>query len=146
MKSPIHHRFARLASWRTAIPALLLFLLIPPSGKAQDVGQIECARAGDFVFLYSSILTLDIRSTLQCGQQVEITGRYDNYFGVRTAKGETGFVTLDSISLLKTTPGAKPVLAPTKEPAREKLHYDQPDEPSASPANAPGSNQFVVLL
>jgi len=119
---------------------------MPASGKAQDVGQIECARAGDYVYLYSSILTLDIRATLQCGQQVEITGRYDSYFAVRTAKGEIGYVPLDSVSLLRTTPGAKPVLAPTKGPAREKLHYDQPDKSADAPANAPGSNQFVVLL
>ena len=67
-------------------------------------------RVGDFVYLYSSMTTLDIRATLQCGQQVEVTGRYDQYFGVRTANGQTGYVPIDFLLLLKTAPGAKPVL------------------------------------
>jgi hypothetical protein len=41
-----------------------------------------------------------IRSTLQCGEVVAITGRFDNFFGVRTAKGETGFVPLGKLVVL----------------------------------------------
>jgi len=89
VKSLLHRRSTQLAQHCAPILVLPLFLLLPAVSQAQDLGQIECARAGDYTFLYSSIVTLDIRSTLQCGQQVEITGRYDNYFGVRTAKGET---------------------------------------------------------
>ncbi|MGA2096686.1 MAG: hypothetical protein ABSH39_10340 [Candidatus Acidiferrum sp.] len=95
----------------------------PTLSKAQDIGQVECARAGDCAFLYSSIVTLDVRATLQCGQQVEIVGRYDNYYGVRTAKGKVGYVTIDSLVILKTTPGTKPVLAPTAatQPRKARL-------------------------
>jgi hypothetical protein len=125
--------------------ALLFYLLAPALCKAQDRGQVECARPGDYVYLYSSMITLDIRATLQCGQQVEITGRYDMYFGVRTAKGETGYVPLDSVLLLKTVPGAKQTLPPTKEPAREKIHYDQPNKPADPPSNRPDLDKFVIL-
>jgi hypothetical protein len=142
---PIHRRFASLLSWNARVSALLLCLLAPALSKAQDVGQVSCTRADDYVYLYSSMTTFDIRGTLQCGQQVEITGRYDTYFGVRTAKGETGYVPLDSLLLLKTAPGAKPVLPPTTAPAREKIHYDQPSK-SPDPPNASASTQFLVLL
>jgi hypothetical protein len=130
----------------TRLLALAFCLLAPALCKAQDIGQVECARSGDYVYLYSSMITLDIRATLQCGQQIEITGRYDSYFGVRTAKGETGYVPLDSILLLKTTPGAKPALPPVKEPAREKIHYDQPSASTEPPPKSSGSTQFLSLL
>jgi hypothetical protein len=126
--------------------AFVFCLLAPALCKAQELGQVECARSGDYVYLYSSMITLDIRATLQCGQQVEITGRYDNYFGVRTAKGETGYVPLDSVLLLKTTPGAKPTLPPVKEPAREKIHYDQPATSAEPPSKSSASTQFLKLL
>src|ERR1700675_1534861 len=142
----IHPLLLRPALWTARVIALLPCLLAPAFCSAQDLGQLESARPGDYVYLYSSMITLDIRATLQCGQQVELTGRYDMYFGVRTAKGETGYVPLDSVLLLKTTPGAKPTLPPTKEPAREKIHYDQPSKPADTPSNAPGSTQFLVLL
>ena len=92
------------------------------------------------------MVSLDIRGTLQCDQQVEITGRYDSYFGVRTAKGETGYVPQDSLLLLKTAPGAKPVLAPSNAQVREKIHYDQPGATANPPSNAPDPSKFVVLL
>jgi hypothetical protein len=125
--------------------ALLFCLLAPALGKAQDLGQVECARPGDYVYLYSSMITLDVRATLQCGQQVEITGRYDNYFGVRTAKGETGYVPLGSLLQLKTTPGAKPTLPPTKEPTREKTFYDQPTK-SAEPRSSTSDLAKTLIL
>lgn len=128
----------------TTLLALLFYLLAPSLSKAQDIGQVECARPGDYVYLYSSMITLDVRATLQCGQQVEITGRYDNYFGVRTAKGETGYVPLNALLLLKTTPGAKPTLPPTREPTREKTFYDQPTTEPRS--NAPDLAKTLILL
>jgi len=123
------------------ILAVLFYLLAPALSRAQDLGQVECARPGDYVYLYSSMITLNVRATLECGQQVEITGRYDNYFGVRTVKGETGYVPLGSLLLLKSTPGVKPTLPPTKEPTREKTFYDQP-EPRP---NAPGLAKALIL-
>ena len=141
------HFFSRTRSmWTSPLACLLLCFLAPAVCKAQGVGQVQCARAGDFVYLYSSMTTLDIRATLQCGQQVEVTGRYDQYFGVRTADGQTGYIPIDFLLLLKTAPGAKPVLAPTKDAPREKMAYDSPAKKPDAPAGAPASAQFLVLL
>jgi len=146
VKFALHH-FSRIQGNRLLKPFCLLLCLIAPAiCKAQGVGQVECARPGDFVYLYSSMTTLDVRLTLQCGQQVEVTGRYDQYFGVRTADGQTGYVPIDFLLLLKTAPGAKPVLAPTKETQREKLAYDPPAKKPEVPANAPASAQILILL
>jgi hypothetical protein len=122
--------------------ALLFCLLAPSLSRAQDLGQVECTRPGDYAYLYSSMITFDVRGTIPCGQQVEITGRYDNYFGVRTAKGETGYVLLDS---LKTTPGAKPTLPPTAESTREKTFYNQPTKPAEPRSNAPDPAKTLIL-
>lgn len=146
MKSPVHLYFPLAALRNWSVLALLLFLLSPAHCKAQEIGQVECARSGDYVYLYSSMVSLDIRGTLQCGQQVEITGRYDSYFGVRTAKGETGYVPQNSLLLLKSAPGSKPVLAPSNAPVREKIHYDQPGSTAPPPSNAPDPSKIVVLL
>jgi hypothetical protein len=145
VKSPIHPVLLPRFLWTARVLALLACLFAPGFCNAQDLGQVECARSGDYVYLYSSMITLDIRGTLQCGQQVEITGRYDLYFGVRTAKGETGYVPQDSLLLLKTTPGAKPTLPATKEPAREKIHYDQPSSPADAPSKAPDPKTLLLL-
>jgi len=127
---------------KATLLALLLYPLAPALSRAQDLGQVECVRPGDYVYLYSSLITFDVRATIQCGQQVEITGRYDNYFAVRTAKGETGYVLLDS---LKTTPGAKPTLPPTTEPTREKTFSNQPTKSAEPRSNAPDLDQTLVL-
>jgi hypothetical protein len=141
------HHFSRIQSkLPVRLACLLLCLVAPAAGRAQGVGQVECARPGDFVYLYSSMTTLDVRATLQCGQQVEVTGRYDQYFGVRTAEGQTGYVPIDFLLLLKTAPGAKPVLAPTKEIQREKIAYDPPAKASDPASNALASAQFLILL
>jgi len=138
--------FCTQSQWPSRLPFLLLCLVVPVICKAQGVGQVECARPGDFVYLYSSMTTLDVRATLQCGQQVEVTGRYDQYFGVRTADSQTGYVPIDFLLLLKTAPGAKPVLAPTKETPREKMAYDPPAKKPEAPSDAPASVQFLILL
>jgi hypothetical protein len=144
VRSPIQLLLQPRMMSNTTLLALLFYLLAPSLSKAQDIGQVECARPGDYVYLYSSMITLDVRATLQCGQQVEITGRYDSYFGVRTAKGETGYVPLNALLLLKTTPGAKPTLPPTREPTREKTFYDQPTTEPRS--NAPDLVKTLILL
>ncbi len=118
----------------TRLSALVLFLLAPAISRGQTLGQLTCAHANGSVSLYSSMLTLDVRETLPCGEQVEIVGRYDNYFGVRTAKGETGYVTLDSLLLLKTAPGAKPALPLENNPAKDQ------------PSNTPAPAKFLILL
>src|SRR5437016_8125767 len=95
--------------------AVFLGIFCPGISRAQSVGQVECPRGGGYVYLYSSMITLDVRTTLQCGEQVQITGRYDYYFGVRTAKGDIGYVPVDSLLLLKDKPGTK---APQSAPAQ----------------------------
>ena len=142
----LRHFSRKHSNWPLRLLALLLCLIAPAICRAQGVGQVECARPGDFVYLYSSMTTLDVRATLQCGQQVEVTGRYDQYFGVRTADGQTGYVPIDFLLLVKTAPGAKPVLAPTKEIQREKIAYDPPAKKQEAPSNTPASAQFLVLL
>jgi hypothetical protein len=113
--------------------AVVFSLLLPAIAVAQNTGQVECPRNDGYVYLYSSMTTLDVRTTLQCGEQVEITGRFDTYFGVRTSKGETGVVPLASIIVLKDKPGPK-VAKPTPGPARERIVYD---DPNAKPEPAP---------
>ncbi len=146
MNSTLYQFSCMRKKWPSRLLCLLACLIAPAICKAQGVGQVECARPGDFVYLYSSMTTLDVRATLQCGQQVEVTGRYDQYFGVRTADGQTGYVPIDFLLLLKTAPGAKPVLAPTKEIQREKIAYDPPAKKPDAPAGVPASAQFLILL
>jgi hypothetical protein len=128
-----------------ALPVLLLALLLPQVALAQELGRVECARASGYVYLYSSMITLDVRATLQCGEQVEITGRYDTYYGVRTTKGDTGYVPLDSLFLLKTAPGAKPAVAPTTGAPKDKTFYDVTRGGADAPA-ASGAAPTLALL
>src|ERR1700739_141209 len=81
--------------------AALFFMFFPAPGKAQTTGRIECARNDDYVYLYSSVTTLDVRTTLQCNEIVRITGRYERYFAVRTDKGEIRYVPLAVMVALK---------------------------------------------
>src|SRR5260370_37585092 len=125
--------------------AAFFCLVLPGIAKAQSVGQVECPRAGDYVYLYSSITTLDVRTTLQCGERVQITGRYDSYLGVRTAKGETGYVPVESLLLLKDQPGAKALELKAVQPARERTPYDAPVKAGESAASAPSSPSEFAL-
>src|SRR5713226_5245740 len=124
-------RFAgfRPIRWNMKLSAKYLVLVfavaMPAMAEAQSVGQVECPRSGGYVYLYSSMITMDVRGTLQCGEQVQITGRYDTYFGVRTAKGEVGYVPLDSVLLIKDKPGANQPKALPQKPARELTPYDE---------------------
>src|SRR5713101_1739533 len=106
--------------------ATFFCLALPGIAHAQSAGIVECPRSGDYVYLYSSMTTLDVRITLQCGEQVQITGRYDRYFGVRTAKGEIGYVPVESLLLLKDKPGAKAPKPAPVQPTRERTPYDAP--------------------
>ena len=83
------------------LSAVTLYFVLPSTGLAQNTGQIECARSDDYVYLYSSMTTLQVRATLQCGEIVSITLRYDYYYGVRTAKDDNGFVSQSSVALIK---------------------------------------------
>ncbi|HET7106663.1 MAG TPA: hypothetical protein VFI38_07625 [Candidatus Acidoferrum sp.] len=112
-----------------------LCLLFSVPAAAQSTGKIDCARDGGYVYLYTSMTTLEVRMTLQCGEVVRVTGRSDDYFSVRTAAGEAGFVPRTSIYLLKDQPGTG-LPAPASKPlTRERTHYDQPGREVPSPAH-----------
>ena len=123
----------------------LFCLMLPGITRAQSVGQVECPRGDGYVYLYSSMTTLDVRTTMQCGEQVQITGRYDRYFGVRTAKGEIGYVPVESLLLLKDKPGAKAPEPKTIQPARERIMYDAPAKPAEAAPVAPPSPLEMTL-
>ena len=117
---------------------------IPACGRAQSTGQVECPRAGGYVYLYSSMETLDVRSTLQCKELVQITSRNDGYFGVKTAKGEVGYVPQSSILLLKDARGAKTASLSAPPVNREPLFYDDPATRAKPVAAAPIGPEFVL--
>jgi len=110
-----------------------LYLLLPATSNAQKTGRIECARNDGYVYLYSSMITLDVRATLPCGALVQITGRFEFYYGVISAKGDPGFVPLSTVVLLKDRPGLGP--ATPDAPARERIHYDEPAAETTMPKN-----------
>jgi hypothetical protein len=114
--------------------AIIVCFWLPAIAKAQSMGQVECPRSEGYVYLYSSMTTLDVRTTLQCGEQVQITVRYDGFFGVKTAKGETGFVPQSSLLLIKDQPGPKALQPKPQLPPRPRTAYDDPNlHPEALP-------------
>jgi hypothetical protein len=125
--------------------AALFCLVLPGIVHGQSAGIVECPRSGDYVYLYSSMTTLDVRITLQCGEQVQITGRYDRYFGVRTAKGEIGYVPVESLLLLKDQPGARAPQSRTVQLARERTPYDAPAIHAEIASRAPPSASDFTL-
>src|SRR6266699_6278971 len=129
----------------TKYVGIVFCVLLPASVKAQSAGQVECPRSGDYVYLYSSMTTLDVRITLQCGEQLQITVQYDRYFGVRTAKGEIGYVPVESLLLLKDKPGAKAPQSKTVQPARERTPYDAPARHAEiAPSAPPSASDFTL--
>jgi len=125
--------------------AVFFCLILPGIAQAQSVGQVECPRGDGYVYLYSSMTTLDVRTTMQCGEQVQITGRYDRYFGVRTAKGDIGYVPVESLLLVKDKPGAKPPEPKTIQPTRERIMYDAPAKHAeVAPVAAPSPSAITL--
>jgi hypothetical protein len=131
----------RLLKWggkwmATAAWAVGLWLLAPGMAHGQSVGQVACPRSEGYVYLYSDMTTLDVRTTLQCGEQVEVTGRYDKFFGVRTSKGDTGYLPSAALLLVKDKPGPNAPL-PTAAKPRPRIAYDAvPAAPTAPPVDA----------
>jgi|SRR5215469_269021 len=118
-----------------ALFAVSLALLFPPLADAQNTGRIECARGDGYIYLYSSMTTLDVRTTLQCGEIVQITGRFETYYAVRTAKGEVGYVPFAALVVLKDLPGTG--LPKATSPSRERISYDARPDPPPPPVNPP---------
>lgn len=125
--------------------SIVFCFLLPAIARAQSVGQVECPRSEGYVYLYSSMTTLDVRTTLQCGEQVQITGRYDGYFGVRTAKGETGYMPQSDLVLLKDTPGPRVPQPPPPKPARARTAYDERTVHPEPPSSARSGSDLTLL-
>jgi hypothetical protein len=132
-----------------AMIALVAGLLLPHRCKAQKLGQIECGHQEGYAYLYSSISTMEISTTLKCGQRVTVLDRSDNFVHVRTDVGDEGFVPLNNVGFLKPGATAKAPPAPLK---RELTHYDNPTRmaaatrPAASPSEILLPNQTPVHL
>ena len=132
-----------------SIYAFVFCLFLPLNCRAQKLGQIECSRQEGYVYLYSSMATMEISTTLKCGQRVTVLDRSDNVLYVRTDTGEQGFVPLSNVGFFKpgTTPKAAP--APVK---RELTHYDNAarvagaSHPAASVDELILPNQMAVHL
>jgi len=116
-------------------------LSLPLISRAQSTGRVECARSDDYIYLYSSVATMDVRRTLQCGEIVQITGTYDNYYAARTAKGDTGYVPKATIVLLRDQPGTG--LPQPSTASRERTPYDEKPKKTAVVAT-PSVSGFVL--
>jgi hypothetical protein len=117
---------------------------LPLRSSAQSTGRIECARLDGYVYLYSSFATMEVRAMLPCGALVQITSHDDKYVGVRTAKGESGFVPASNIVLLKDSPAGAAVASGPLAPQREHTPYDEPLHAGAAPARVV-SQEFTLL-
>ena len=117
-------------------------LLLPLSCKAQKLGQIECSRQEGYVYLYSSMATMEISTTLKCGQRVTVLDRSDNVLHVRTDTGEEGFVPLSNVGFFK--PGTAPKSSAAVATKRELTHYDKAARLAAA-SNASPSEQEIIL-
>jgi hypothetical protein len=125
----------------TMISFVVVCLLLPLSCKAQKLGQIECGRQEGYAYLYSSLTTMEISTTLKCGQRVTILDRSDNFVHVRTDTGDEGFVPLSNVGFLKPGASLKAAPAPVN---REITHYDNAARRAAASHNV-GSAQEIVL-
>src|SRR6266851_7560152 len=118
--------------------AVIALLLMPAVCSAQKLGQVSCPKQDGYVYLYSSMTTLEIRATLKCGQQVRVLDRSDNFVHVMTDKGEDGFVATESLMFVKTAPAAKSAAARGKQKqSASAAQSDASARGGASPAPAP---------
>ena len=121
--------------------SLAVCFLLPLTCRAQKLGQIQCARQEGYAYLYSSLATMDISTTLKCGQRVTVLDRSDTFVSVRTDTGDEGFVPLSNVGFLK--PGAT-FKAPTAPEKRELTHYDNPARMAAAARLAPSPQEILV--
>lgn len=119
---------------------VMAFLSFPFLSTALSTTRIECARSDDYIYLYSSVATMEVRKTLQCGKIVEITETYDNYYAARTAKGDMGYLPKTIVVLLKDQPGTGLAQAALAE--REQTPYGE--RPIVAPV-APRIGGFALV-
>ena len=124
-----------------ALISLAVCFLLPLTCRAQKLGQIECARQEGYAYLYSSLATMDISTTLKCGQRVTVLDRSDTFVRVRTDTGDEGFVPLSNVGFLKAGATLK---APTAPDKRELTHYDNPARMAAAARLAPSPQEILV--
>jgi hypothetical protein len=106
------------------ILASAVCVLFPCASRGQSTGRIECAQSDGYIYLYSSMMTLEVRRTLQCGEVVQLTGRYEVYFSVRTSKGDAGYVPVASVVVLKDEAGTVAAEGDDAANTRERTPYD----------------------
>ena len=123
------------------LAVVVVTLFLPSLGRAQSTGRVECARSDDYIYLYSSTVTMEVRKTLQCGDIIEITGTYDAYYAARTAKGDAGYVPKAMVVILKDQVGTG--LPEAKAPAFGRSPYD--DKPKPPVVVTPKVVGFVLL-
>src|SRR6266852_2594221 len=124
--------------------AVFAFLLMPAVSNAQKLGQIACSKQDGYVYLYSSIATLEIRATLKCGQQVQVLDRSDNFVHVVTDKGEDGFVAANSLLFVKTAAAAKSTAARGKQKHPASAAHSDASARGAVP-QAPAPPREIIL-
>src|SRR6266849_3343276 len=112
----------------------------PVAGQPQS-GQVHCAHGEAYAYLYSSMATMEIGTTLKCGQPLSILDRSDNWLHVRTDTGEDGVVPAGNVIFVR--PGAV-VQAPTAPARRELTHYDDPARLAAEPRAAAPRNEVIL--
>ena len=112
----------------------------PVAGQPQS-GQVHCAHGEAYAYLYSSMATMEIGTTLKCGQPLSILDRSDNFLHVRTDTGEDGFVPAGNVIFVR--PGAV-VQAPTAPTKRELTHYDDPARLAAEARHAAPRNEIIL--
>jgi hypothetical protein len=122
--------------------AIVFCLVLPLSCRAQKLGRIECTRQEGYVYLYSSMATMDIGSTLKCGDRVTILDRSDNVLHVRTETGEEGFVPLSNVGFFK--PGTAPKSGARAATKRELTHYDSAGRPAAAPQPTASAQEILL--
>jgi hypothetical protein len=103
------------------------------AAQTRRAGQIQCAHGEAYAYLYSSMVTMEISTTLKCGQLVTIFDRSDNFLHVRTDAGDDGFVPLNNVLFVKAGAAVK---APATATKREVTHYDDPARLAAEARSA----------
>jgi hypothetical protein len=113
-------------------------VFVQSSGRSVSIAKPVNCPDGD-----TSVISRFVNATLECGAVVQITGRFDNYYSVRTAKGDAGVLPFASVVVLKDRAGAAQPAPAADAPARERMHYDERATATA-PARASAAG-FTLL-
>lgn len=120
--------------------SLMFLVVFPAICSAQQFAQVQCAHGSAYVYLYSSITTLEIGATLKCGEQLKIIGRYDNFLEVRTENGAAGFVSTGDVRVVRAAPGSGAAAS------RNKGKQPSAKDVSAKTENTPKPAATEIIL